>query len=205
MLKSIEAVQLKQWAEARQALFQLLRYPIRHTQARAESLLALAAVAESDHDYDTSQHIYESLLAEGQLDPIQQHTTNVALAAVMLRNGQTTDAVSLIDRLVKADLPEPLRAQVELLSLFREVIMGQAADNIERAEQRRELFRKHLSTRAGYGYGLLAMAFDLANRPDEAQRYWQDATLLIRPAELLERFAELKIVAAKYRATEVVL
>ena len=205
MLGAFEAVQLRENQQARELLGRLLRHPIQPPPARAESLLALAAVAEADHAYDVSQHIYESLMAENIADPIQLHTTRVALAAAMLRTGQTTDAVQLIDRLERADVPEPLRAQVELLTLFRAVTMGQTQPELARAQERRRLFRLYLSTRAGYGYGLLAVMFDRADQPELARRTWRDATLLVDPKELLSRFAELKPVAAKYPAAEMKL
>lgn len=204
-LASFEAVQLREWDRAGEVLVRLLRNPLSNAQVRAELLLALASVAEARHQYEAAQRVYEALLAEGTADPIQLHTTRVALAGVMLRTGQTADAVDLIDRLARAELPGPMQAQVELLSLFREVAMGQAAGGIDEAEPRRELFRLYLSTRAGFGYGLLAAAFDRANQPEKARGYWHDATLLIRPKELLERFGELAPVAAKYPAAEFVL
>ena len=205
MLAGFEAVQLRQWDQARDVLVRLLRHAVTPAQARAESLLSLASVAEADRQFDAAQRIYEAVLVENAADPLQLHTARVALAAAMLRTDQTADAVDLIDRLARVELPAALRAQVELLSLFREVTMGQADAGLARAEQRAELFRHHLSTRAGFGYGLLAAAFDRANQPAQAQRYWHDATLLIRPKELLERFEELAPIAAKYPAAEFVL
>lgn len=205
MVAAIEAVQLKQWPQAHEALRRLLRYPIQHRVARAEALLALAAVAESDHNYEVAQKLYETLLKDNDADPIQLHSARVALAAAMMRTGQVTDAVKMIERLERADLPDPLRAQVELLGLFREVTMGQLQSAVERADQRRQLFRQYLGTRAAYGYGLLAAAFDRINRPNQAAAYWHDATLLLRPSELTERFKELEDVAAKYSAVEFAL
>lgn len=202
MLTSFEAVQLREWDRARQALLTLLSTQIRHPRARAASLLALAAVAESEHNYEASQKIYEAILTEAQADPLQMHTAQVALAAAMLRNGQTTDAIALIDRLARTDLSGSLKAQIEMLSLFREVTMGQAAEGVCQADERRKLFRAYLGTRAGYGYGLLAVAFDRAGRPDQAQREWHNATLLVRPADLVDRFSDLKAVAARYPAAE---
>ena len=83
--------------------------------------------------------------------------------------------------------------------------MGQAADALEKAEERTKLFRDYLSTRAGYGYALLAAAFDRAGRTDSAGKYWHDATILVSPGELLERFGELKTVADKYPSAEYIL
>jgi hypothetical protein len=202
MSAGFEAAQMRQWDRARRSLVELLRSPIRHPRARAESLLVLASVAEADHEYEAAQRIYENVLADQAASVLQLHTTRVSLAATMLRTGQTADAVDLIDQLVRADLPGPLEAQVELLALFREIVMGQSGHAIDRAEHRRELFRRHLSTRAGYGYGLLAAAFHYARKPELAQDFWRDATLMIRPEELLLRFQELAPVADTYTATE---
>lgn len=200
-----EAVLLRQWDQARAALMALLGRPVVPRQTRAEALLGVASLAETEHEYEAAQRVYEALLEERQGDPIQLHTARVALAAVMLRTGQTADAVQLIDELARAELPGALRVQIEMLTLFREVAMGQTADGVSRAEERRELFRRHLSTRAGFGYGLLAAAFERAGQPDSARRYWHDATLLIPPQELLDRFEELATVAQKYPAAEFAL
>jgi len=170
--------------------------------ARIQSLLALAAVTDADHEYEASQRIYEHILEEGLASPIQRHTAQVALGVTMLRTGQTADAVTLIDRLVLQDLPEPLRAQVELLALLREVVMGHTHESVTRADERVKLFRAHLGTRAGFGYALLAAAFERANQPDAARRYWHDATLLVPVKELVNRFGELEPIANRYPAVE---
>jgi tetratricopeptide (TPR) repeat protein len=202
MEKALEAVQLRQWPDARSSLEAVLGRPMRSPSGRAESLLALAAVAEAQGSYEASQIIYESLLSEQAGDPLQLHTARVALAGVFLRNGQVTDAVSLIERLERANLPDSLKAQVELLALFREVTMGHAESGVPKAAQRRRLFRDHLSTRAGYGYGLLAAAHDRAGDDEAARACWHDATLLVPQALLVARYRELAPVSAKYPAVE---
>ena len=124
----------------------------------------------------------------------------------MLRTGQTTDAVTLIDKLTRVEMPEPLKAQVELVELFREVVMGQRPTPWARPSNGGGCSANISARGAAYGYGLLAAAFDRANQPDAAGRYWHDATLLVSPAELLRRFRELEPVAARYpRAAEVPL
>jgi hypothetical protein len=202
MEQSLEAVQLRAWPTACAGLERILSRPIRFANARAESLLALAVVAESEGAYDASQTIYETLLQEQTADALQLHTARVALAGALLRNGQVTDAVSLIERLERSGMPDSLRAQIELVALFRDVTMGQTDSGVARAEERRRLFREHLSTRAGYGYALLAAAFHRANQPQAARSSWHDATLLVPPEDLLARYQELKPVAGSYPAAE---
>lgn len=197
-----EAILLEDWTRAWTVLNELLRSPIRRLTTRTQALLALAAVAEARHAFEAVQRVCEYLLERGLGHPVQQHVTRVTLGATMLRTGQTSDAVALIDRLSAQNLPGPMRAQVELLALFREVVLGHAHETLGQAAERRELFRAYLGTRAGYGYGLLAAAYDRANRSEEARQYWHDATLLVRPQDLTDRFAELAPIAKRYPAVE---
>jgi tetratricopeptide (TPR) repeat protein len=202
MLAVFESLQLQEWERARTHLTKLLTRPIRHAPARAEALLGLGGLAEIGHSYDVAQRVYESILSEGAANPVQLLMTRMALAATLLRTGQTADAVEMIDRLDRTSLPDSLKAHVELVNLFREVVMGQAAGTLDKADYRRGLFREHLSTRAAYGYGLLAAAYDRGNQPGMAQKLWEDATLLIRVDTLVDRFRELAPLTARYTAVE---
>jgi uncharacterized protein HemY len=202
MTAAWEAVQLKDWGRAEAQIVTLLHRPIRPGPSRLQSLMVLAAVAESQKQYAVSQHILESILQEPILDRSVYYAARIALAGTLLRTHQLTDAVRMIDKLAREELPDAVRAQVELLSLFRGVYMGQVEDAIERADERRTLFRRHLSTRAGYGYALLAAAFERADQTDRAAQFWRDATLLLSPTDILDRFGEVATVAKKYPATE---
>ena len=203
--RSSRASSFRNGSKARTHLTKLLAKPVRHAPARAEALLGLGGLAEIGHSYDVAQRVYESILSEGAANPVQLLMTRMALAATLLRTGQTTDAVDMIDRLDRTSLPDSLKAHVELVSLFREVVMGQAARTLDKADYRRGLFREHLGTRAAYGYGLLAAAYDRGSQPSMAQKLWEDATLLIRVDTLVERFRELEPLAARYTAVEHVL
>jgi tetratricopeptide (TPR) repeat protein len=205
VLAAFESLQLQEWEQARENLTRLLARPVRHAPARAEALMGLGGLAEIGRHYDVAQRVYEAILSEASANPVQLLMARMALAAAMFRTGQTADAVDMIDRLDRTSLPESLKAHVELVSLFREVVMGQGGSGLDKAEYRRDLFRRYLSTRAGYGYGLLAAAYDHAQRGDMARKCWEDATLLIREKTLVERFQELEPMAARYSAVEHVL
>ncbi|MBN1491816.1 MAG: hypothetical protein JXA69_18030 [Phycisphaerae bacterium] len=197
-----EAIRLKDWPQAESLVSELLARPIRSFATRAQSLMALVAVAEEQQQYDAAQHVLEAILMDPQTNAGQRFVAQVALAGTLLRTQQLTDAVNLIERLARVGLPEPLRAQIELLSLLRYVVMGQTDDAVAQADERCAMFRRHLGTRAGYGYGLLSVAFDRAGQPERAAAYWRDATLLLRADEIVHRFAEAQPVAEKYPATE---
>jgi hypothetical protein len=205
MQQGFEAVQLQEWPKAANALRRLLRHPVPQPAARTESLLALAAVAESEHQYEISQRIYEAVLDERKGDPLQMHTARVSLAAAMLRNGQLTDAVSLTGKLENEELPKALKAHVDLLATFRELTMGHHASDLNTIEDRRRLFREHLGTQAGYGYALLAGICDRASDEARARDLWHDATLLVPERDILHRFQELSGVAERYPSAEMKL
>ncbi len=80
--------------------------------------------------------------------------------------------------------------------------MGHAHDVVERANDLGHEFRQHLGVEAGYGYGLLAAALDRCGQAARALKFWSDATLLIRPERLVQRYPELRSLAMKYGASE---
>lgn len=197
-----EAVQWRDWERAGDLLRQMLSHPNRVPSMRARGLMALAAVAEGEQQYEAVCRVCDYLRREVSGRPVLRHMVEVSMAAALLRTGQTTDAVAMIDRLRGVDLPDSLRAHVELLALLREVSLGHAHEQLEQVEKRRELFRTHLGTQAAYGYGLLAAAFDRAGMPEEAAKQWHDATLLMRVEELVRRVPELAPIAARHPAVE---
>jgi len=200
--RAFEAVQLEDWPAGEAELRRALNAPVGPPAVRTEALLALAAVAEAGRRPEVAARLYEAVLEQRCGEPLQLHAARVALATILLRQGQITDAVNMIDRLDRCDLPEALRAGVEMLVLLRELTLGHSGEALDRAPRRRALFRRHLGTRAGYGYALLAAAFDRAGREDEARRFWHDATMLLRPAALTARFEELAPLALRYPAAE---
>lgn len=200
-----EAMLLEDWSTASQTLGQVLSGPVNDPGLRTQGLLGLAEVANQQHDYETSQILYGQVLHEHIGHNNQLHTAAMGMAGAMLRTDNLTGAVELIDALKRQNLPRPWKAHVELLRLFREVVMGQYDDVLEAADERCDLFRSCLSTRSGYGYGLMAMGFHRRGQTDQAADLWRDATLLVAPAKLLDRFPQLAELAEQYPATEVPL
>lgn len=196
-----EAIHFRDWASAEDPLIRSLQRPMASSSGRLRGLLGLAAVADGEKQFEVARHVLESILRERIADRGLEAFVRAALAHTLLQTDQLRDAVEMLDRLRREDLPAPLRARVECTELWRLVRMGQDSA-VDQAEERRALFRRHLGTRAGCGYGLLAAAYDRAGREEQAAALWRDATLLIRPAELADRFPELRTVASKYTASE---
>lgn len=197
-----EAIQFHDWERGESLIVSLLQRPLDPPGARLRALLGLATVAEGQRQYAVCQHVLERVRRECVADRGLDAYVRIALADTMLQNDQLHDAVQLIERLNREDLPASLKARVEMLNLFRAVRMGQAQDAVDRADERRELFRRHLGTKAGYGYGLLAAAFDRAGESGRAAAMWCDATTLLDAAEIVDRFAEVRFVAAKYSSAK---
>ena len=203
--RASEAVLLEDWSTAGERLCDLLSRPVANSTVRTQGLLGLAAVADHCHQYQSSQLLYEQVLKDASGQPIQLHAAAVGMAAAMLRNDELTGAVQVTDQLARQDWPRPWKAHVELVRLFREAVMGQYDDIVDSADVRQALFRECLSTRSGYGYGLLALGHHRRGQTDQASRLWQDATLLIAPEKLLDQFPVLSELADRYPACEVPL
>lgn len=198
-----EAMQLQDFAAAESILVPLLGTPHRaelRGSVRTEALLMLGALAEEGHQFDAAQFVYEAVLAEEMVNPVHQCAAWIGSAGAMLRTSQLADAVDLIATLERRTLPDRLTAHVELLALYRDVVMGHADRVVESADRRRDLFRANLSTRAGYGYGLLALGFDRAGDDARARSFWHDATMLIPVDLLVHRFSEIKPLADRWAA-----
>jgi len=196
-----ENAKLERWDAVDTALPTTFNHPIYDPTLRGRAFMIVAGLLESRKQHDVAGHIYESLLRRRMGDPLTLHQAQLSLASAKLRNEELTDAVQLIGRLQKIEMPPPLRAIFEAVRLHQQVFMGQNEDAVDKISERRDLFRRHLSTRAGYTYGLLAAALHRLGRKDEAQQYWHDATLLVPPAKLTDRFELLGDVAPHYQSS----
>lgn len=201
LMTAREAADLNDWPQVARCVRRLLARPVRPPQARYHAYLLYGAAAERSGSHAAGERAFELLLGDENSDPAAKYHAAIGLAALKLRTEQLTDAVRLLDRLRRIELPPPLEAGRELVRLFQEVLMGHYDDAIAEFERRRALFRRHLSTRAGYGYGLFAAAFHARGRTEDAATQWRDATLMLPPELLVERYELLRPVAQSYAAS----
>lgn len=197
-----ELVQLEEWEQAAILLDRGLSRPIIASADRMQAFMLLAAVAENEGAWEAAVAVYEALLLRGIYDPIAIHKTQIALAAAKIHTQQLTDAVNLLAQIEQQALPPELRAAVDLVRLFQQVFMGHHQDAVQNMEERRELYRRVLSTAAGYGYALLAVALHNLGRTADAARLWADATTLVRADRLVAYYPIIRIVSAAHPATE---
>lgn len=197
-----ERVQLEQWDEAAAVLHGAMGQSIQSDSDRCQAFMLLATLAERHGHFDQAAHIYERLLLERIGDGYQLQQAQLAVANAKLRNEELTDAVKLLDRLEKISMPRTLGAGYALIRLYQRVFMGHNEDAVAELSERRSLFRQFLSTKAGYGYGLLAAALHRLGRHDEAARFWLDATTLIPARKLVAEYGALVAPCERYPAME---
>ncbi len=197
-----DLVQLDQWDETDAVLARIMRRPIRPSSLRGQALMLWAALAERRRDYESAGEIYQAMALQRIGDPVVLQQAGIALAAAKLRTGELTDAIELIGRIERVTMPQPLRAACDLVRLFQQVLMGQVEDAAANLDERREFFQRQLSTRAGYAYGLLALAQHHLGRTEEAAAMWRDATTLIPAERLVHQFELLKPMTDRYPAAE---
>lgn len=202
LARAAEAAEMNDWTGVLPHVRTVLAQAIRQQPIRTQALLLYAGAAERQRNFEVSEYVFEAILREHAGDAVQLHQATLGLAGTKLRSEQLTDAVTMLDRLRRVELPSILRAGVELMRLFQEVYMGHHDLALATMEQRRSLFRRYLSTRAAYGYALFAAALHGQGRADEAASCWRDATLLMRPHRLVERYDLLRVIDQHYPASE---
>ena len=151
----------------------------------------------------------EHLLDNVPLDPSTAHVLRLGRAMAMLREDHLFDADRAINELrrqvqrasdveVAASGETVESAGLALVEIYRDVKTGHPAEALEMFQRSLGAMRQQLGHRAGDAYGLAAKAFDLLNRPAEAQEAYEKATLLTLPAELERRYPELASLATKF-------
>ncbi|MFH1418365.1 MAG: hypothetical protein ABII12_08795 [Planctomycetota bacterium] len=202
VLAASQHLQLEERDAARAELEEIMRGSIRSISDRGEAFLLVAALAEAENRYDVAARVYESLLIRRIGDATQLQRAQIALAEAKLRNEELTDAVHMIGRLEQLPMPQAMRTTLDLVRLFQQVFMGHAEDAVRNIEERRSMYRRFLSTRAAYGYGLLAAALHALGRHDEAAKLWRDATTLMTTDRLIAAYDVLAPLARAYDAQE---
>ncbi len=197
-----ESVQLEEWEAAERVLAEGLTRPIGSATDRCQAFLALAAIAEKRRDYDAAIEIYKHLLLNRIGEPNQLQLAQIAMTSAKLRNEELTDGIQMLDRLEKLPMPMSLKAGVAWIRLYQQVFMGQFEDAVRDLDEIRELFRRFLSTRAGYAYALIAKALHQLGNSERAAEYWRDATTLVRPERLTEEYPFLQAISLNYSAED---
>ena len=193
-----ELIQLRRWPEAGLLLQSLLSRPARSPLARAQALLFLAMVLARYHRFEDSVSVHDFILGEIPLDDATDHVVRLGRAMAMLREDNLLDADRAISELRRSSRGVE-SAGLALVEIYRDVKTGHPAEAIEMFEKRRDVLRRQLGHRVADGWALAARAYDLLDRPGDAQAAYQNATVLMPLAELTRRYPEITPLASKYK------
>jgi hypothetical protein len=87
------------------------------------------------------------------------------------------------------------------VEIYRDVKTGHPAEAVEMFDAKLAAMREQLGHRVADAHALVARAYDLMNRPEEARAAYARATLLSPPSELIRRYPEIEPMSGKYNAT----
>lgn len=200
--KALEHAQLEEWDALARVLNSAMSRPIRGLSERGNVLFMHGALLEHRGRYDLAARTYERMLMERIGDGYLLQNAQLCLAYCKVRAQELTDAVRMIERLEQVQMPDSLRARYEWIRLFQRVFMGHDRDALENLHDRIALFRRHLSTRAGFPYALVASALHRQGRRAEAAKYWADATTLIPADRLMNEYVVCRETGVSYPAVE---
>src|SRR5438105_3543434 len=192
-----ELVQLRRWADAANLLNSMLSRPTRTLQARIQALVFLASVLARYHRFSDAIHIYEHLLDLGQLDAHTVHALRLGRAMSLLREDRLVDADRAIGELRRGTDGIP-SAGLALIEVYRDVKTGHPEEAIEIFSERLPVLRQQLGPRVADAYALVARAFDMAGRSEEAAQAYRNATCLADEEELHRRYPEIGPLRGRY-------
>lgn len=194
-----ELVMLRHWPQAAQVLEQYLSRPARTNQLRTQALIYLASVLNRYHRFADAVTVQEYLLEEGMVDAGTAYGLKLGRAMAMLREDHLFDADRAISELRRIGPKDMDLAGLALVEIYRDVKTGHPAEAIEMFERKFAALRDQLGHRVADAYGLVARAYDLLNRPADAQAAFEKATLLAPPGELYRRYPEVEKLKGRYQ------
>jgi len=192
-----ELVQLRRWPEAAAEAEALLSHPTRTPQARAQALIFLSSILARYGRFADAITVHDHLLDTIRFDDSTAHGIRLGRAMAMLREDHLVDADRAISEL-RRSAGDRESAGLALVQLYRDVKTGHPSEAIEHFTESLPAFRSQLGHRTGDAYVLLAKAYDLLGRADEARAAYENATLLAAVSELNRRYPEVASLATKY-------
>ncbi len=202
----------EKWSQAIEPLRQLLGQPVPLAQIRYQGLLELAGVAEHTGQLEGAAEIYEAI-AQEQPHGLLGSLAMVGKAIVLLKLDHLADADTIIRRLEVSVQSQSLKSLVMLGRLYQQIKTSHYCDALTDSSDKCELARIEMSSKAAYVYALLSLACrhqqisassdeSTNNSPESggpnAEVLWQQATMLLGPDILVEKFPELSELRQAY-------
>jgi Flp pilus assembly protein TadD len=192
-----ELVQLRRWTDAALTAETLLSQPTRTPQARVQGLILLSSILARYHRFEDAIAVHNHLLETINFDDSTAHGLRLGRAMAMLREDHLVDADRAISDLRRLTAGRD-SAGLALVELYRDVKTGHPNEAIEHFAAALPLFQQQLGHRTGDAYALLAKAYDLLGKSDDARVAYEKATLLTAVSELHRRYPEVVSLSTKY-------
>lgn len=192
-----ELIQLRRWPDAALTLMGLLSRPPLTQHVRVQGLYFLSGVLSRYHRYTDAIAVQEYLLNHVLLDEGTLHSLKLGRAMAMLQEDHLFDA----DRAIAELRRGPGRhesAGLALIEIYRDVKTGHPTEAIELFNLRLPILREQLGHRVADAWALVARAYDLLDRHDEARAAFEKATLLAPVGELTRRYSEVAAMTPRY-------
>jgi len=206
-----ELVTLRRWPQAAMLLEMLLSQPTRSPNTRIQALIYLAGVLARYHRFDDAIKVQEYILDHVQMDENTTHALRLGRAMAMLREDHLFDA----DRAI-ADLRRRVRGESDqegaalpqvsdsaglaLIEMYRDVKTGHPTEALGIFNDKLPTMRRQLGHRVGDAWALASKAHDLLGQTGEAQRAYENATLLAPIGEIARRYPEVASLIDKYKS-----
>jgi tetratricopeptide (TPR) repeat protein len=204
-----ELVTLRRWPQAAMLLELMLSQPTRSPNTRIQALIYLAGVLARYHRFDDAIKIQEFILDHVQLDENTTHALRLGRAMAMLREDHLFDA----DRAI-ADLRRRVRGESDqndsalpqisdsaglaLIEMYRDVKTGHPTEALGIFNDKLAVMRRQLGHRVSDAWALASKAHDLLGQTEQAQRAYENATLLAPIGEIARRYPEITSLMEKY-------
>jgi tetratricopeptide (TPR) repeat protein len=193
-----ELVQLRRWDQAGMALQLFLSTPARSPRARAQALVYLSSVLARHHRYEDAIAVQNHLLENELVDNATGYGLRLGRAMAMLHEDHLVDAHQAIADLRRGGGTDH-SGGLALVEIYRDVKTGHPTEAIELFAEKLPLMQQQLGHRVADAHALIARAYDMLGREDEARAAFERATLLSPISELTRRYPEVAKLTDKYQ------
>ena len=193
-----ELVQLRRWPESAMMLQELLSKPTRSPSARVQGLVYLTVVLARYHRYADTILVQEHLLDTIDMDPGTVYALQLGRAMSMLQQDHLVDANQAIRDLHRVENSGE-SAGLALIEIYRDVKTGHPGEAIEMFNDKLALLRRQLGHRVADAWALVAKAYDMIGRDENAREAYTNATLLAPIAEISRKYTEVASLTGKYQ------
>ncbi len=202
-LQTVEAIeemlQLRRWEPAAILLNSFLSQPVRSPRNWARALVQLSGLMVRYHRFEDAIMVQSFLIEHEILDDSADYVVRLGRAIAMLREDHLVDADRAIGDL-RRRVPPQQSGGFSLIEIYRDVKTGHAQEAIDLFAERLTVMQQQLGHRVADAHALVARAYDMLGREEQAAAAYQRATLLAPPSELQRRYPEVTKLTEKYPA-----